>query len=103
MGEKGISNDSHVVVYDSSNGLWAARVWWMMKMYGHHKVQLLDGGMKAWKKADGDIDHFALKVKAATYEVKSIYYRWTISTEEVASKLDDENFVMIDARSEAES
>lgn len=44
----GISEESHVVVYDDKNGAnAAARFWWMLKAVGHQKVQVLDGGIQA--------------------------------------------------------
>lgn len=102
MGKNGISNDSHVVVYDHSGGLWATRVIWMMKLYGHHKVQLLDGGIDAWKDAGYDVNRLPDSVDEVTYEAKSYDQTIIISTEEVAKKLDNPNFVMIDTRSDAE-
>ena len=44
----GISNDSHVVVYDSYGLFSAARCWWTFKVFGHDKVSVLDGGLKKW-------------------------------------------------------
>tara|TARA_R110002050_G_scaffold204327_1_gene339612 strand:- start:102524 stop:103885 length:1362 start_codon:yes stop_codon:yes gene_type:complete len=40
----GITNSTHVVVYDNHGGAFASRVWWMLKSVGHDKVQVLDGG-----------------------------------------------------------
>ncbi len=40
----GISEDSHVVIYDDKNGAnAAARTWWMLKSFGLENVQVLDG------------------------------------------------------------
>jgi thiosulfate/3-mercaptopyruvate sulfurtransferase len=47
----GISNGSRVVVYDASAGMFAGRLWWMLKYLGHDRVQLLDGGYPAWLEA----------------------------------------------------
>ena len=44
----GISNDSHVIIYDDKNGgNAAARLWWMLKAAGHEKVQVVNGGFQA--------------------------------------------------------
>lgn len=44
----GISEDSHVVIYDDKNGANAgARAWWMLKSFGLQNVQVLDGGFQA--------------------------------------------------------
>lgn len=45
--ELGIGSDSLVVVYDSS--YVSARVWWMLRIFGHDKVRVLNGGWKRWK------------------------------------------------------
>ena len=43
-GRAGISDQTHVVVYDSSGGAAAARLWWLLRYFGHERVSLLDGG-----------------------------------------------------------
>jgi thiosulfate/3-mercaptopyruvate sulfurtransferase len=45
----GLDKDHHVVVYDASAGATAARMWWMLRSAGHPAVQLLDGGLVAWR------------------------------------------------------
>ncbi len=50
VGALGISNAHHIVAYDHMGGACAAaRVWWMFRHFGHHKVSVLDGGLKKWK------------------------------------------------------
>ncbi|MDQ0592332.1 thiosulfate/3-mercaptopyruvate sulfurtransferase [Chryseobacterium ginsenosidimutans] len=49
----GISEDSHVVVYDDKNGSnAAARAWWMLKSFGLENVQVLDGGFQNAEKEE---------------------------------------------------
>lgn len=45
--ELGIKNSSLVVVYDSS--YVSARVWWMLRLFGHENVRVLNGGWKRWQ------------------------------------------------------
>lgn len=52
LGNVGISNDSAVVIYETQGAMWAARLWWMFRVYGHENVAVLDGGLKKWT-ADG--------------------------------------------------
>lgn len=49
MGELGISTESYVVVYDAQGLFSAARLWWMLRVFGHEKVRVLDGGLPRWK------------------------------------------------------
>jgi thiosulfate/3-mercaptopyruvate sulfurtransferase len=49
MGKLGVDSNSYVVLYDSSNNLWAARLWWMLHWTGFDQASVLDGGLTAWK------------------------------------------------------
>ena len=44
----GINPDSQVVAYDAHGGMFAARLWWMLRWVGHASVAVLDGGLAAW-------------------------------------------------------
>jgi len=48
MGRLGINSGTTVVVYDDTGGLWAARLWWELRYYGHDDVKLLNGGLAKW-------------------------------------------------------
>lgn len=48
LGECGVSKSSQVVVYDEFGGVFAARLWWLLRWLGHDRVALLDGGLAAW-------------------------------------------------------
>src|SRR5881227_3855168 len=48
MGERGISNDSTVVLYGDKNNWFAAYAYWYLKIYGHQDVRILDGGRQKW-------------------------------------------------------
>jgi thiosulfate/3-mercaptopyruvate sulfurtransferase len=45
----GIGDDDRVIVYDSVGLSSAGRAWWMLRLFGHHNVALLDGGLPKWK------------------------------------------------------
>ncbi|MEM9682043.1 MAG: 3-mercaptopyruvate sulfurtransferase [Pseudomonadota bacterium] len=49
MGERGISSDHRIVVYDSQGVRTAPRVWWMFRVFGHDSVAVLDGGLPKWE------------------------------------------------------
>jgi thiosulfate/3-mercaptopyruvate sulfurtransferase len=49
IGELGIDNDMHAVVYDDNLTPSAARVWWILHYWGLKDVRLLNGGWKAWQ------------------------------------------------------
>ena len=52
----GITPTTPVVVVDAQGGMFAARVWWMLRWIGHRAVAVLDGGVAAWTAAGGALE-----------------------------------------------
>jgi thiosulfate/3-mercaptopyruvate sulfurtransferase len=48
LGERGIGNDTIVVLYGDKNNWFAAYAYWYLKIYGHGDVRILDGGRQKW-------------------------------------------------------
>jgi thiosulfate/3-mercaptopyruvate sulfurtransferase len=48
LGRLGVRNGVQVVAYDQDNGMYASRLWWMLRWVGHDAVAVLDGGFAAW-------------------------------------------------------
>ena len=48
MAERGIGDDTDVVVVDHTGGHFATRLWWALKYYGHDRAAVLDGGFNHW-------------------------------------------------------
>ncbi|MEO6896204.1 MAG: sulfurtransferase [Caldimonas sp.] len=59
VGALGIAPDTQVVVLDAHGGVYAARLWWMLRWLGHENVALLDGGLAAWRRAGGTLTDIA--------------------------------------------
>jgi thiosulfate/3-mercaptopyruvate sulfurtransferase len=53
FGRLGIGPDSVVIAYDQGPGMFAARLWWMLRYLGHARVAVLDGGVNAWEECGG--------------------------------------------------
>ena len=51
LGRLGIGPDTEVVVYDDGSGSVAARLWFMLRVHGHARAAVLDGGLAAWTAA----------------------------------------------------
>src|ERR1700761_699104 len=52
----GLNEGQQVAVYDAESGMYAARLWWLLRWLGHDSVALLDGGLPAWKAAGQSLD-----------------------------------------------
>ena len=48
FGRMGIDATRQVVAYDQDSGIFASRLWWMLRWLGHDAVAVLDGGFAAW-------------------------------------------------------
>ena len=54
VGTLGVTNDTHIVVYDNNGFFASARAWWMFRAMGHDQISVLDGGLNAWISAGGE-------------------------------------------------
>jgi thiosulfate/3-mercaptopyruvate sulfurtransferase len=48
MRRAGVDSDTKVVVYDDAGGSIAARLWFLLRWFGHGAQAVLDGGLQAW-------------------------------------------------------
>ncbi|HEX3825645.1 MAG TPA: sulfurtransferase [Pseudonocardia sp.] len=69
-GALGIGDDTHVVAYDTANNAWATRVWWLMRVFGHDAVSVLDGGLAAWKAAGHPVGSGAVSAEPARFTAR---------------------------------
>ncbi len=70
-GRLGIGNDSVVVVYDGSGAnLSAPRVWWELRLHGHDRVAVLDGGMAKWRAEGRPVDAGLVTREPTSFDVK---------------------------------
>ena len=93
----GISNSSDVVVYDDSGGLFAVRLWWMLRYSGHDAVRVLGGGSKAWQEAGFETSAEVPVVEQGVFTL-NLRPEMVADMLEVRSKLEDPNTLLVDAR-----
>lgn len=68
MRRAGVDRGSRVVVYDDLGGFSAARLWWLLRYFGHAPVAVLDGGLSAWP---GELSREAVRVRAGDFVAAS--------------------------------
>lgn len=49
MAGRGVSDDSHVILYSRQNSQWATRIWWMLRSIGFDNASVLNGGFDKWQ------------------------------------------------------
>ena len=96
--ELGIGAQMQAVAYDADSGMYAARLWWMLRWMGHDAVAVLDGGLARWRR-EGH------QVKGGVESSTSAQFRgaprpgWKLSVDEVMQGLNSPNRLLVDARS----
>ncbi|XP_002737858.1 3-mercaptopyruvate sulfurtransferase-like [Saccoglossus kowalevskii] len=100
VGNLGINNDTHVVVYDNNDnfGLFSApRVWWMFRHFGHPHVSILDGGLPKWINEGHPVTDEIPTVEPAKF-VATANSTEVVSFEEMVQNVTDGGFQVMDAR-----
>lgn len=99
VGALGIGENTEVIIYDA--GYVSARVWWMFRLFGHHRVRILNGGWRKWVVEERPIEEGpAAKVAAKTFPAKITEGRIAM-LETVLQAGQDATAVIIDARTAA--
>lgn len=52
MAHKGVTANTYCVAYDI-DGVGSARLWWLLRYFGHDQALVLDGGLRAWQRSGG--------------------------------------------------
>ncbi|RXM52257.1 MULTISPECIES: sulfurtransferase [unclassified Chryseobacterium] len=95
----GISENSHIVVYDDKNGSnAAARAWWMLRSFGFKNVQVLDGGIQSAEKNSIEFSSGEEPFEKAPLIKKASWDLPVSSLEEVENELESNSSTVIDVR-----
>lgn len=101
VGSLGISNDTHVVVYDGDDlgSFYAPRVWWMFRVFGHRTVSVLNGGFRNWLKEGHPVTSEPSRPEPAVF--KATLNRSLLKTyEQVLENLESKRFQLVDSRAQ---
>ena len=70
LSDRGVANDSTVVLYGGNNNWFAAYAYWYFKLYGHQNALLLDGGRKKWELDARELSTEQVTRPATSYTAK---------------------------------
>ena len=99
MGQAGISNDSHVILYSTpAANPFVPAVYWLMKYFGHHKVSIMNGSLDRWSKEGRKTDGVPTKIKPATYKAAKSTGDMHADATYVFNNLKNSGTVVVDTR-----
>ena len=102
MGERGIGNDTTVILYGDKNNWFAAYAYWYLKIYGHSDVRLLDGGRQKWIEDGRELTTDPPSVTPTTYTASARDESIRVRRDEVLAKLHAAGVALVDVRSPQE-
>ncbi|BBO59832.1 sulfurtransferase [Mycoavidus sp. B2-EB] len=94
----GLQNQHQVIAYDAQGGIFAARLWWLLRWLGHAAVALLDGGLHAWRKVGLPLSDTLPGLRAGDFK-PAVPLAQTVDVDTVMRNLETHEYTLIDARS----
>jgi len=99
MAGLGLGDETQVVAYDNQGGVYASRLWWMLRWIGHEHAAVLDGGVAGWTAAgyalQKDVSKFAGCGRSALAPAR----RLTVDAASILHSIASKELLVIDARS----
>ena len=94
LASAGIADDTQVVAYDDAGGMFAARLWWLLRWLGHEKVAVLDGGLAAFERAGGVLTTDVPASAAGSFSIRPSLEK-TVSAADILAA---DELLVLDAR-----
>jgi thiosulfate/3-mercaptopyruvate sulfurtransferase len=102
MSERGIANDSTVVLYGDKNNWFAAFAYWYLKIYGHQDVRILDGGRQKWIDEGRDLTTDVASRAPAEYSASERDEKIRARRDAVQQAIGEQSKALVDVRSPQE-
>ena len=102
LAKSGISNDTHIVLYGDNNNWFAAYAFWVLQLYGHERLAIMDGGRKKWIDEGRPLTKDTPAYPPATYRTKEPSANLRAMRELVRESLGRGDRALVDVRSPAE-
>ncbi|MDH5392994.1 MAG: sulfurtransferase [Gammaproteobacteria bacterium] len=99
LAQRGISNDTYIIIYDDMGGLNAGRLFWQLEQIGHKQVSVLNGGLVKWILEHRQVSNINSKITASRYLPNTTSRHDNLAS---LSQLRQTKSLLIDARSKEE-
>ena len=102
LSESGVSNDDTIVLYGDNNNWFAAYAFWVLEMYGHANLRLMDGGRKKWLDESRPATKDVPSPARGNYRAAAPNQALRAMREQVLQGLGQPSRALVDVRSPAE-
>ena len=102
LGKLGISPSDTIVIYDEKAECDAARLWWILKFYGHQNIKLLNGCLAAWKATGEELSERSYSLETSDYKFQSRPDSLFHAMFSLVQSIDTSATVLLDTRGEQE-
>ena len=97
MSACGVDETTQVVAYDNEGGIFASRLWWLLRWLGHDKVAVLDGGLAGWKRSKRALEESTPVVGLRVFTPRP--QALAVESGQVLAGLGSPHMLILDARS----
>jgi len=101
LSRSGCGDGSTLVLYDDTASLFAARVWWSIRVYGFEATRILDGGLAAWTGESRPLSSATALPAPGSFRPRA-QLRMRLTTSDVRGLLGSPDVLLLDARAPAE-
>jgi len=97
MSACGVDATTQVVAYDNEGGIFAARLWWLLRWLGHERVALLDGGLAGWRRSKRALEEGVPVIEARNFIAQP--RDMAVDVGQVLADFQSARMLIVDARS----
>jgi thiosulfate/3-mercaptopyruvate sulfurtransferase len=102
LSASGINNDDTIILYGDNNNWFAAYAFWVLQMYGHQNLKLMDGGRKKWLDENRPTTTDMPSITPSTYKAGAPDQALRAKRDQVLANLGRPDKALVDVRSPAE-
>jgi thiosulfate/3-mercaptopyruvate sulfurtransferase len=102
LGRAGVGPHTQVVAYDDAGGVYASRLWWLLRWLEHRESAVLNGGWQQWLKEERRIDSAVPSPEAHRFPYREPSHEDWLSTADVLEQVNGRRAgLLLDARGPA--
>jgi thiosulfate/3-mercaptopyruvate sulfurtransferase len=93
----GLEPEIQAVAYDDAGGIFASRLWWMLRWLGQERAAVLDGGLQKWIREEHTVTHALPVTRPGSFRAR--LKGTPVRTADLLPRLGSPELLILDARS----